>query len=102
MFHRARRSCRLGLVALLDLAAAAFLVAAIPGAQAHVGGSASGPLIAIASGTDLDADVQDIAVVRPDGSGFRKLTKHHAGEHRPVWTSNGRWLVFWPGWRRGS
>ncbi len=47
----------------------------------------------LALAVDTDGEF-DIAVVRPDGSGFRRLTSDAAVDVQPAWTSDGRFIVF--------
>ena len=37
----------------------------------------------------------EIFTVRPDGSELRNLTRHPGEDIRPVWSPNGRWLLFY-------
>jgi hypothetical protein len=57
--------------------------------------SGPAPLIAFSTGGEGVADTLDIGVSRPDGSGFRNLTRHDVGGSNPVWTSDGRGLIVW-------
>ena len=47
----------------------------------------------LATAVDTSGEL-DIAVVRSDGSGFRRLTSDAAVDVQPAWTSDGRFIVF--------
>jgi Tol biopolymer transport system component len=49
-------------------------------------------LIAFSAGTP--GGVQDIYVVRPDGTGLRRLTHSLSKEFTPTWSSDGRWIAY--------
>jgi Tol biopolymer transport system component len=36
----------------------------------------------------------DVFVIRPDGTGLRKMTWHEGSDLRPSWSSDGNWLYF--------
>jgi TolB protein len=61
--------------------------------QGHeVAWSPDGRSILFASDRDHPDNYNDIYVMRPDGSGVRRLT--HAGAEMPAWSPDGRYIVF--------
>ena len=62
-----------------------------PGYHFEPAWSPDGAWIALV--VDLDGQM-DIAVVRPDGTGFRRLTSDAAVDLQPVWTPDGASIVF--------
>ncbi len=62
-----------------------------PGYHFEPAWSPDGEWVALAVDTDGDLD---IAVVRADGTGFRRLTSDAAVDIQPAWTPDGRRIVF--------
>jgi len=50
--------------------------------------------ILFASQRDHPDNSNDIYVMRPDGSGVRRLTRARAGAETPAWSPDGRYIVF--------
>jgi len=86
--RRWRRGRRRG----LNGALAAIAVAAVV-STASAGGIDAQSLVAFATGGDGGSKAIDIALARPDGSGFRNLTHHDPGGDDPVWAADGRSMV---------
>ncbi len=75
---------------LAPLLAGAAVLAAVGTAST----AAQPPLIAFATYGDGTSEAVDIAVVRPDGTGLRYLTRNSTGGYAPTWTSSGRALTY--------
>ena len=62
------------------------------GEGGQVACSPDGRSILFASHRDHPDNYRDIYVMRPDGSGVKRLT--HAGAETPAWSPDGRYIVF--------
>src|SRR6266511_2929126 len=58
------------------------------------------PRFAIAFSAGASGGVQDIYVIRTDGSGLRRLTHGSAKEFTPSWSPDGRWIAPPSAWKR--
>jgi TolB protein len=60
----------------------------------QVAWSPDGRSILFASDRDHSDNYRDIYVMRPDGSGVRRLTHQDPGAETPAWSPDGRYIVF--------
>jgi Tol biopolymer transport system component len=87
---RLLRRSQLGVLAYFPLAIAA---AGVVTSAAAAPGAAPGKLVFATAGDETDR--LEIASVRPDGTGMKKLTQNAVAGFSPRWVAGGRKLLFW-------
>ena len=79
-----------------------FLVLVLTVAVADPAGAQEEFMLAYSSRRDEDADLEELYLMRPDGSRKTRLTFNEGNDKWPVWSADGRHIYYWSNHHRRS
>ena len=72
-----------------------FLILVLAAAVAGPAGAQEGFMLAYSSHRDADADLDELYLIRPDGSRKTRLTFNEGNDRWPEWSADGRHIYYW-------
>ena len=72
-----------------------FLILVLAAAVADPASARQEFMLAYSSRRDKDVDLEELYLMRPDGSRKTRLTFNEGNEHWPVWSADGRHIYYW-------